>query len=137
MPSFPIYAGWTPDPSWAVYPEVGVLLTRPEYWNLAWLLFPQLDFLASPNDGRDVDVSFIQQLIDKMDAVTLDALRHDPDNFMRYWEVIDQGDLALVDGVPNHIKIMRARVDQAYNRMYPALARNVVRVDFKARRVQG
>lgn len=132
------YAGWTPDPSWAaVSPHLAVLVTQTEYWNLAWLLFPQLDFLARPHDGREVNVDWLEPLTLNMDVVTIEYLRMPPDQFMDYWLSVDTGDLAVTDGLGNYRMTMIERAESAMRRMYPTLANNVVRVDFTARRKVG
>lgn len=132
------YAGWTPDPSWAaVSPHLAVLVSQVEYWNLAWLLYPQLDFLARPHDGREVNVDWLAPLTSNMDAVTIEYLRQSPDQFVDYLTSEDTGDLALTEGCNNYYQTMTKRAEEAMRRMYPTLANNVVRVDFTTRRKVG
>ncbi len=132
------YAGWRPHSSWAaVDTNLAVLVGSVEYWNLAWLLFPVLDFLAKPHDGREVNVSWLEPIVDHMDVCTLEYLRHPPDQFMDYWLSVDDGDLAMTDHLPDYREGMTRRAAEAMRRMYPTLAPNVVRVDFNTKKRVG
>ena len=129
------YAGWLPHSSWAVVDaNLAVLIGKTEYWNLAWLLFPVLDFLAKPHDDQEVDVSWLEPIVNHMDVFTLEYLRHPPDQFMDYWLSVDTGELAMTEHLPEYLQVMKRRAEEAMRRMYPPVAENVVRVDFKAKR---
>lgn len=134
--SFPIYAGWTPDPSWATHRQVADLLATPELWNLAWLFFPQVDELARPNvEGVTRDFSWLDPILDNRDVMTMAALRLPPYDFLEFWDEHDDGDLAMTEGTWNYRQRMEARAKEASNRLYPRVHDTVVRVDFHTRRV--
>lgn len=125
------YAGWELDPSWAA-DESGLLYrTHPRLWNLAWLMYPELDGLAGRKCDR-VPLPDAQDLLDNLDQKTWFMLSGSPLNFIAYFAGVDDGSIALTQGLPyGYIEWMKKRAAEAERRLFPTFSDNVVYVNFR------
>ena len=104
---------WTNPPS----REKRIIAKDQAKFNLTWLVFPEIDdagVYALPDDYAES--------MQYMDKVTRQHLLGEPALFIRYWQRIDRGELALAEFMPDdRLERMTRRATEAQDRLFGRL----------------
>ena len=107
------HVDWTNPPS----REKRIVVTDQAKFNLTWLVYPEIDGQGIYAIPQDYAAS-----MQYMDKVTRQHLLGEPALFIRYWQRIDLGELALAEFMPDdRLERMTRRATEAQDRLFGRL----------------